>query len=183
MDLWLQNILYGTIRKNHSDYPTVVRNHNGTPFLPDQLLERYLTSLLLKRFLYEDGVSVCDSIRRLVGWNEVSYELEPHIEKQVQEHFLIVGEMEGGFMVFPPCTVWQELRLEDVDDGLLRFVCYVAVCHTVYGSSFESLTTDRILGLVSQIHLHMVEKLKTGGSRVIEMAPKELKEKYPQVFV
>ena len=30
---------------------------------------------------------------------------------------------------------------------------------------------------------NMVEKLKTGGSRVIKMAPKELKEKYLQVFV
>ncbi len=39
-----------TARENHSAYPTVVRNHNGTPFLPDQLLERYLTGLPLKEF-------------------------------------------------------------------------------------------------------------------------------------
>ena len=40
-DLCIQDVLNGTARENHSDYPTVVRNHNGTPFLPDQLLERY----------------------------------------------------------------------------------------------------------------------------------------------
>ena len=50
--------------------------------------------------------------------------------------------------LFPPCTVWPELRAEDVDEGLLRFACYVAICHTVYGQSFESLTTEHILGLV-----------------------------------
>ena len=49
-DLCIQDVLNGTARENHSAYPTVVRNHNGTPFLPDQLLERYLTGLPLKDF-------------------------------------------------------------------------------------------------------------------------------------
>ena len=71
---------------------------------------------------------------------------------------------EDGFTVFPPCTVWPELRPEDVDEGLLHFACYVAVCHTVYGQSFEALTTEHILGLVSQLRPDMVKELKTGGS-------------------
>ena len=49
-DLCIQDVLNGTARENHSAYPTVVRNHNGTPFLPDQLLERYLSRLPLKNF-------------------------------------------------------------------------------------------------------------------------------------
>ena len=28
-DLCIQDVLDGTARENHSDYPTVVRNHNG----------------------------------------------------------------------------------------------------------------------------------------------------------
>ena len=36
-DLCIQDVLNGTARENHSAYPTVVRNHNGTPFLPSQL--------------------------------------------------------------------------------------------------------------------------------------------------
>ena len=28
-----------------------------------------------------------------------------------------------------------EVRSEDVDDGLLHFACYAAVCYTVYGSA------------------------------------------------
>ena len=47
-DLCIQDVLNGTARENHSAYPTVVRNHNGTPFLPNQLLERYLSKLPLK---------------------------------------------------------------------------------------------------------------------------------------
>lgn len=142
----------------------MVRNHNGTPFLPDQLLERYLTGLLLKEFSCENAVSLCDAMRRLAGWQEIRYALEKYIEKQVQERYFLVGEREDGFTVFPPCTVRPELQAEDVDEGLLRFACYVAVCHTVYGQSFESLTTEHILGLVSQLRPDMVKELKTAGS-------------------
>ena len=163
-DLCIQDVLNGTARENHSAYPTVVRNHNGTPFLPDQLLERYLTELLLKEFSCENAVSLCDAMRRLAGWQEIRYALEKYIEKQVQERYFLVGEREDGFTVFPPCTVRPELQTEDVDEGLLRFACYVAVCHTVYGQSFESLTTEHILGLVSQLRPDMVKELKTAGS-------------------
>ena len=163
-DQCIQDVLNGTARENHSAYPTVVRNQSGTPFLPSQLLERYLSRLPLKDFPYAEAVTFCDALRRLAGWEEIRYQLEQYIEKQVQERFFLVGERDDGFTVFPPCTVLPELRAEDVDEGLLRFACYVAICHTVYGQSFESLTTEHILGLVSQIRPDMVKELKTNGS-------------------
>ena len=163
-DLCIQDVLNGTARENHSAYPTVVRNHNGTPFLPDQLLERYLFQFPLKGFPYEDAVAFCDALRRLVGWKEIDYTLRQYIEKQVRDRYFEVGEREDFFTAFPPCTVWPELRPEDVDEGLLRFACYVAVCYTVYGLSFEYLTTEHILGLVSQLRPNMVKELKTHGS-------------------
>ena len=163
-DQCIQDVLDGTAKENHSGYPVVVRNQSGTPFLPSQLLDRYLSKLPLKGFPYEEAVIFCDALRRLAGWNEIRYQLEKYIEKQVQERYFLVGEREDGFTVFPPCTVWPELRAEDVDEGLLHFACYVAVCHTVYGQSFESLKTKHILGLVSQLRPNMVKELKTNGS-------------------
>ena len=50
------------------------------------------------------------------------------------------------------------------DEGLLHFACYVAVCYTVYGASYDFLTTEHILGLVSQLRPDMVKQLKTAGS-------------------
>ena len=61
-DLCIQDILNGTARENHAGFPTVVRNHKGTPFLPDQLLERYLSRLPLKDFPYEEAIAFCDAI-------------------------------------------------------------------------------------------------------------------------
>ena len=177
-DQCIQDVLNGTARENHSAYPTVVRNHNGTPFLPSQLLERYLSRLPLKDFPYAEAVTFCDALRRLAGWEEIRYQLEKYIEKQVQERCFLVGEREDGFTVFPPCTVLPELRAEDVDEGLLRFACHVAVCHTVYGQSFESLTTEHILSLVSQIRPDMVKELKTNGSGKLPSAVQKRKTKH-----
>ena len=178
-DQCIQDVLNGTARENHSAYPTVVRNHNGTPFLPSQLLERYLSRLPLKDFPYAEAVTFCDTLRRLAGWEEIRYQLEQYIEKQVQERCFLVGERDDGFTVFPPCTVLPELRAEDVDEGLLRFACHVAICHTVYGQSFESLTTEHILGLVSQIRPDMVKQLKTAGSGKL---PKDIQRRKTEHF-
>ena len=177
-DQCIQDVLNGTARENHSAYPTVVRNHNGTPFLPSQLLERYLSRLPLKDFPYAEAVTFCDTLRRLAGWEEIRYQLEQYIEKQVQERCFLVGERDDGFTVFPPCTVLPELRAEDVAEGLLRFACHVAICHTVYGQSFESLTTEHILGLVSQIRPDMVKELKTNGSGKLPPAIQKRKTKH-----
>lgn len=163
-DVCIQDVLNGTARENHSGYPTVMRNHNGTPFLPSQLLERYLSRQPLKGFPYDDAVAFCDALRRLAGWKEIGHTLDKYIEKHVQKRYFVEGEKESYFSCYPPCTVSPELRPEYVDENLLRFVCYAAVCHTVYGISCESVTTKHLLGLVSQLRPDIVKELKDNGS-------------------
>ena len=77
----------------------------------------------MKGFPYEEAVIFCDALRRLVGWKEIDYTLEQYIKKQVQERYFEAGEKEDDFTPYPPCTVWPELRPEDVDENLLRFTC------------------------------------------------------------
>ena len=178
-DLCIQDVLNGTARENHSAYPTVVRNHNGTPFLPNQLLERYLSKLPLKGFPYEEAVTFCDALRRLVGWREIGHTLGKYIKHQVQERFFEIGENEDYFSPFPLCTAWPELRPEDVDENLLRFTCYVAVCYTVYGASYNTITTEHYLDLVSQLRPDMVKQLKTNGSGKL---PKGIQQRKTEHF-
>ena len=173
-DQCIQDVLDGKAKENHSGYPTVVRNQSGTPFLPSHLLNRYLSKLPMKGFPYEDAVAFCDALRRLTTWKEIGYTLEKYIEKQVQERYFEVEGEDDDFIPYPTCTVCPELRPEDVDDGLLRFACYVAVCYTVYGASHNTLTTEHILGLVSQIRPDMVKQLKTSGSGKL---PKDIRQR------
>ena len=163
-DPCIQDILDGTARENHSDYPVVVRSKGGTPFLPSQILDRFLFRLPLKGFPYKEAVTFCDALRRLVGWQQICYHLTQYIETQVQGRYFIVGEKEDFFMAYPSCVVSPELRQGEVDELLLRFTCYVAVCCTVYGASYESVTTEHYFSLVSQLRPDMVKKLKNNGT-------------------
>ena len=172
------DVLDGTAKENHSGYPVVVRNQSGTPFLPSQLLERYLSKLAI------EGISLCGCSRLLRcpaaagGLEEIDHTLGQYIEHQVQERYFKVGEKEDYFSAYPPCTVWPELRPEDVDEGLLRFACYVAICYTVYGASYDSLTTEHILGLVSH-SAGYGEAAETGGSGKL---PKDIQRRKTEAF-
>lgn len=178
-DQCIQDVLNGTAKENHSGYPVVVRNQSGTPFLPSQLLDRYLSKLPLKGFPYEEAVIFCDALRRLVGWKEIDYTLEQYIKRQVQERYFEAEEKEDDFTPYPPCTVWPELRPEDIDENLLRFTCYVAVCYTVYGASYNTITTEHYLDLVSQLRPDMVKQLKTAGSGKL---PRDIQQRKTEHF-
>ena len=178
-DQCIQDVLDGTAKENHSGYPVVVRNQSGTPFLPSQLLDRYLSKLPLKGFPYEEAVTFCDALRRLVGWREIGHTLGKYIKHQVQERFFEIGENEDYFSPFPLCTAWPELRPEDVDENLLRFTCYVAVCYTVYGASDNTIITEHYLDLVSQLRPDMVKQLKTAGSGKL---PKDIQRRKTEHF-
>ena len=178
-DQCIQDVLDGTAKENHSAYPVVVRNQSGTPFLPSQLLERYLSKLPLTGFPYEEAVIFCDALRRLVGWREIGHTLGKYIKHQVQERFFEIRENEDYFSPFPLCTAWPELRPEDVDENLLRFTCYVAVCYTVYGASDNTVITEHYLDLVSQLRPDMVKELKTNGSGKL---PKDIQRRKTEHF-
>ena len=78
-DQCIQDVFDGTAKESHSGSPMVVRNQSGTPFLPSQLLDRYLSKLPLKGFPCEEAVVFCDALRRLAGWNEIRYKLEKYL--------------------------------------------------------------------------------------------------------
>lgn len=160
-DLCIRDIANGVAHENHSKYPTIVLNQNGTPFIPSQIVDRYLSLLPTKGFPYEEAITFCESLRRLVDWKEISYNLDKYIEKQVKDKYFDEQESINGTRSF---TVLPKLGSEEVDEELLRFACYVAVSHTKYGASYETCTTERILSLVSQLRPKMIEELKTHGS-------------------
>ena len=97
----------------------------------------------------------------------------------MQERFFEIGENEDYFSPFPLCTAWPELRPEDVDENLLRFTCYVAVCYTVYGASDNTIITEHYLDLVSQLRPDMVKQLKTAGSGKL---PKDIQRRKTEHF-
>lgn len=162
-DICIADILSGTARVNNNGIP-VVCNHLGTPFLPEQLLSRYLQSLLTSHFSYEKAVLFCEKLMGLIPWNTIAYQLQKFVEANVQNRYFDVKPRNDWMTVFPVCTLKPESTENGFDKDLLRFTCYVAICHTLYGSSCETLTTQHYLGLVKEIYPAMVKELKEKGS-------------------
>ena len=163
-DQCIQDVLDGTAKENHSGYPMVVRNQSGTPFLPSQLLDRYLSKLPLKGFPYEEAVTFCDALRGWRAGRRSIIRCGSTSNTRCRSGILRSERKRIPFPLTPTCTVWPELQPEDVDENLLRFTCYVAVCYTVYGASYNTITTEHYLDLVSQLRPDMVKELKTNGS-------------------
>lgn len=172
-DQCIQDILNGTARVDHIYYQELIQTHSGTSFLPNQIADRYLSRQTVKEFPYEEAVTFCDALRRLVCWDNLGCVLEPYIEKQVQGRYFQEGKKEEGYF-YPPCTVLPNLHQEDIYEPLLRFTCYVAVCYTVYGYSCDTLTTSHFFGLVSQLNPGMVKALKNNGTGKL---PKDLQRR------
>ena len=162
-DLCIQDLWAGKVHVDRK-WPFVVKNHCGVPFLPRQILDRYLRSLIFPQFSYEKAVAFCRILRHLVGWKTISYTLEKFIERCVQERYFDVQAKDDWMRVFPICTLKEDFTENPLDEGLLQFTCYVAVCFTVYGASFDTLTTRHYFKLVEKIRPAMVKKLKEAGT-------------------
>ena len=179
-DQCIQDVLDGTAKENHSGYPVVVRNQNGTPFLPSQLLERYLSKLPLKGFPCEEAVTFCDALRRLAGWKEIDHTLRQYIEKQVRDRYFEVGEKEDYFSALP--ALHRVARAEAGGCGRRACCALPAMWRSAIRCmepSYEYLTTEHILGLVSQLRPDMVKQLKTGGSGKL---PKDIQRRKTEHF-
>ena len=153
---------------------------SGTPFLPSQLLERYLSKLPLKGFPYEDAVAFCDALRRLVGWKEIDHTLGQYIEHQVQERYFEVGEKEDYFSAFPAL----HRVAGTAAGGCGRRACCAlpAMWRSVIRCmepAIIRLPPNTYLGLVSQLRPDMVKQLKTAGSGKL---PKDIQRRKTEHF-
>ena len=86
---------------------------------------------------------------------------------------------------------WKRLKKGDfkkkTKNGLIYQICFDRSCYNYIdykighgnGQSFESLTTEHILGLVSQIRPDMVKELKTNGSGKL---PKDIQSRKTEHF-
>ena len=57
---------------------------------------------------------------------------------------------------FHPAPCGRNCAPRYVDEGLLRFACYVAVSYKVYGMDFQYLDTNYLFGLVEKVRPDMV---------------------------
>ena len=164
-DQCIQDAIDGKItRLDDSHWPPVVVSSQGAPFEVWQLLRAWTEIQRAETLDAEKAIAFSENLRRQSRWGEIDHHLLDMLKRELQEKYFVATGDEDDRFWDREYSLKPGIRAEQVPEPLLRFACYVAICHTVYGQSFESLTTEHILGLVSQIRPDMVKELKTNGS-------------------
>ena len=163
-DQCIQDAIDGRITRLDSLWPPVVVSSQGAPFEVCDLVRKWIETQRAETMDAEKAIAFSENLRRQSRWGEIDYYLINLLKRELQEKYFVGTGSEDDYWKEQEYSLKPGIRAEDLSEELLRFACYVAVCHTVYGQSFESLKTEHILGLVSQLRPDMVKQLKTNGS-------------------
>ena len=178
-DQCIQDAIDGRITRLDSLWPPVVVSSQGAPFRVCDLVRKWIETQRAETIDAEKAIAFSENLRRQRRWGEIDYYLIILLKQELQEKYFVGTGSEDDYWKEREYSLKPGIRAEDLSEDLLRFACYVAVCYTVYGASYDSLTTEHILGLVSQIRPDMVKQLKTGGSGKL---PKDIQRRKTEHF-
>ena len=143
----------------------------GKEFLVSSVLEYYLYDLHCNGFISESAEAFTDKMRAICGWQwDVDRVLREWIERVVINPFFCDAsdsEYEHKWVLNPENPGYM------LTDEQLKFACYIAVCFTKYGHSFDKSFTKEIFDLVTALGSKLPAQIKKNGSGSM---PKEIAE-------
>ena len=143
----------------------------GKEFLVSSVLEYYLYDLHCNGFISESAEAFTDKMRAICGWQwDVDRVLREWIERVLISPFFCDAsdsEYEHKWVLNPENPGYT------LTDEQLKFACYIAVCFTKYGHSFDKSFTKEIFDLVTVLGSKLPAQIKKNGSGSM---PKEIAE-------
>ena len=143
----------------------------GKEILVSSVLEYYLYDLHCNGFISESAEAFAERMRAICGWQwDVDRVLRKWIERVVINPFFrdaSDSEYEHKWVLNPENPGYT------LTDEQLKFACYIAVCFTKYGHSFDKSFTKEIFDLVTALGSKLPAQIKKYGSGSI---PKEIAE-------
>jgi hypothetical protein len=143
----------------------------GKEFLVSAVLEYYLYDLHCNGFISESAEAFAEKMRAICGWQwDVDRVLRKWIERVVINPFFCDAsdsEYEHKWVLNPEDPGYT------LTDEQLKFACYIAVCFTKYGHSFDKSFTKEIFDLVTALGSKLPAQIKKNGSGSM---PKEIAE-------
>ena len=143
----------------------------GKELLVSTVLEYYLYDLHCNGFISESAEAFTEKMRAICGWQwDVDRVLRKWIERVVINPFFrdaSDSEYEHKWVLNPENPGYT------LTDEQLKFACYIAVCFTKYGHSFDKSFTKEIFDLVTALGSKLPAQIKKNGSGSM---PKEIAE-------
>lgn len=160
--------------KGYPSYPCF--KIEGKEILVGAVLKYYLFTLQRSGFISKEAEAFTDKMRVLCGWQwEVDRALSAWIEQVVRNPFFIdVSEnaFEHQWVLRSEENVGYSLSEEQ-----FKFACYIAVCFTRYGQSWDRIFTKEIFYFLTALGSDLPQKIKKHGSGSLPQALAETKTK------
>ncbi|EHO82608.1 hypothetical protein HMPREF0380_01465 [Eubacterium infirmum F0142] len=149
----------------------------GKELLVAAVLEYYLYDLQCSGFISKSAEEFTDKMRVLCGWHwDVDRVLNKWIETVVINPFFYDAndsKYEHKWVLKPENPGYA------LSEEHLKFACFIAVCFTKYGHSFDKSFTKEIFDLVTALGSKLPAQIKKNGSGSI---PKEISERKTEDF-
>ncbi len=143
----------------------------GKEILVSAVLEYYLYDLHCNGFVSKSAEEFTDKMRAICGWQwDVERVLRKWIERVVIDPFFYDesdSEYEHKWVLKPEEPGYT------LSEEQLKFACFIAVCFTKYGASFDKNFTKEIFDLVTALGSKLPVQIKKNGSGAL---PKEIAE-------
>ena len=149
----------------------------GKELLVAAVLEYYLYDLQCSGFIIKSAEEFTDKMRTLCGWHwDVDRVLKNWIDKVIINPFFYDAsdsKYEHKWVLKPENPGYA------LSEEHLKFACFIAVCFTKYGHSFDKSFTKEIFDLVTALGSKLPAQIKKNGSGSI---PKEIAEHKTEDF-
>lgn len=130
-------------------------------------LENCLNSTIIEYFLeqpfsYNRSVDFLDNLINIdkEGYKGVCYSFDKWIERIIKEpYFTTTGDKYSGRLVLR-----SNAGSAAADTDIIRFMCYLAVCHLKYGPSYASVTATEYFEMATALGSDEPARLKEFGS-------------------
>lgn len=150
----------------------------GREVLVGCVLDYYLFRLGTKKFDYKKAHDFSERMRLLAGFlNRIEGPLRDWVERCLRNPWFYNAAKDSAHknrVLKPEHWVLKPDKAHNaIPRDILKFACYVALCHMKYGLSFQSITANEIFGFVTVLGSDLPAKLKKNGSGTL---PKEITE-------
>ena len=149
----------------------------GKELLVAAVLEYYLYDLQCSGFISKSAEEFTDKMRTLCGWHwDVDRVLKNWIDKVIINPFFYDAsdsKYEHKWVLKPENPGYA------LSEEHLKFACFIAVCFTKYGHSFDKSFSKEIFDLVTALGSKLPAQIKKNGSGSI---PKEIAERKTEDF-
>ena len=143
----------------------------GKEILVAAVLEYYLYDLQCSGFVSKSAEEFTDKMRTLCGWHwDVDRVIKKWMDKVIINPFFYDAsdsKYEHKWVLKPENPGYA------LSEEHLKFACFIAVCFTKYGHSFDKSFTKEIFDLVKALGSKLPAQIKKNGSGSI---PKEIAE-------